>query len=549
MSDADDERLPRAARLPARALAVLPRASSPAATLGGLADIARAAADREAGAARDGHAGEPVRRAPVRRAERDRAHLLDQRHDRHAELHPADRVGPRQLGRRARRAATPPPASQAGERIVSTYNAGPFAAGAALAAFERIGLVPHPGRHRQHRAAGAGDRAAAARGRRADARRTPRTRSSGRPSAASTCRLERRARARRRRARRRRAGLPRDARGGLGRARDRGDGDRRHRRLAVGRVRAAGRHAPRRARLRPPRADRPRDRRRARRWRTARPASSCSPTCATAPRRCCASARATTSRSGATPCPCGRTGPRIRCIGRTDDMLIVRGVNVFPSAVREVVSGFAPEVSGHILVRPPRAGRQAGPAAAGARRARARRGRRTPRSPTRSASGCATCSSCRRTSSSCRGGALQRSEYKSKLVERLGGMRKLQSQGVHHITIVGADRQTSIDFWEGVLGMPFVFEQPNLDNASESHLYFDPGDGRLITIFTNEEPRARPRRARRPTRAACTTSRSRSRRRRSPRRSSASTSAASATAASRTAGSWTRSTSRTRSAC
>jgi catechol-2,3-dioxygenase len=35
--------------------------------------------------------------------------------------------------------------------------------------------------------------------------------------------------------------------------------------------------------------------------------------------------------------------------------------------------------------------------------------------------------------------------------------------------------------------MPFVFEQPNLDNESESHLYFDPGDGRLITVFTNEE--------------------------------------------------------------
>jgi catechol 2,3-dioxygenase-like lactoylglutathione lyase family enzyme len=71
-------------------------------------------------------------------------------------------------------------------------------------------------------------------------------------------------------------------------------------------------------------------------------------------------------------------------------------------------------------------------------------------------------------------------------------MKKLQSQGVHHITIVGADRQTSIDFWEGVLGMPFVFEQPNLDNKSESHLYFDPGDGRLITIFTNEGRRPDP---------------------------------------------------------
>ncbi|MBU4531858.1 MAG: VOC family protein [Hoeflea sp.] len=66
-------------------------------------------------------------------------------------------------------------------------------------------------------------------------------------------------------------------------------------------------------------------------------------------------------------------------------------------------------------------------------------------------------------------------------------MRKLQAQGIHHITLVGADRQTSIDFWEGVLGMPFIFEQPNLDDESESHLYFDPGDGRLITIFTSED--------------------------------------------------------------
>src|SRR4051812_27911269 len=80
-------------------------------------------------------------------------------------------------------------------------------------------------------------------------------------------------------------------------------------------------------------------------------------------------------------------------------------------------------------------------------------------------------------------------------------MRKLQSQGVHHITIVGADRQTSIDFWEGVLGMPFIFEQPNLDNAAESHLYFDPGDGRLITIFTNEERAGTPERT--PTDPGC----------------------------------------------
>ena len=92
-------------------------------------------------------------------------------------------------------------------------------------------------------------------------------------------------------------------------------------------------------------------------------------------------------------------------------------------------------------------------------------------------------------------------------------MRKLQTQGVHHITLVGADRRTSIDFWEGLLGMPFIFEQPNLDNAGESHLYFDPGDGRLITIFTDEArqpasgrtpaPGPTPARSRTPTDIGC----------------------------------------------
>ena len=73
-------------------------------------------------------------------------------------------------------------------------------------------------------------------------------------------------------------------------------------------------------------------------------------------------------------------------------------------------------------------------------------------------------------------------------------MRKLQTQGLHHVTIIGADRQTSIDFWEGVLGMPFVFDQPNLDNPDEAHIYFDPGDGRLITVFTDESRKAEKRR-------------------------------------------------------
>ena len=62
-------------------------------------------------------------------------------------------------------------------------------------------------------------------------------------------------------------------------------------------------------------------------------------------------------------------------------------------------------------------------------------------------------------------------------------MSKIQVQGVHHITFVGSNRETIIDFYQGVLGMPLVFEQPNLDVPEETHLYFDAGDGRLITFF------------------------------------------------------------------
>ena len=65
-------------------------------------------------------------------------------------------------------------------------------------------------------------------------------------------------------------------------------------------------------------------------------------------------------------------------------------------------------------------------------------------------------------------------------------MKKIQVQGLHHITIVGSTKQSALDFWQGLLGMPFIFEQPNLGKPDENHLYFDPGDGRLLTVFTNE---------------------------------------------------------------
>ena len=65
-------------------------------------------------------------------------------------------------------------------------------------------------------------------------------------------------------------------------------------------------------------------------------------------------------------------------------------------------------------------------------------------------------------------------------------MKTIQVQGLHHITIVGSTKASAVDFWQGLLGMPFIFEQPNLGKPDENHLYFDPGDGRLLTVFTDE---------------------------------------------------------------
>jgi phenylacetate-CoA ligase len=61
-------------------------------------------------------------------------------------------------------------------------------------------------------------------------------------------------------------------------------------------------------------------------------------------------------RLGVGRCACGRTAPRVRCIGRTDDMLIVRGVNLFPTALREIVNEFAPATTGVVMIKPRNAG-------------------------------------------------------------------------------------------------------------------------------------------------------------------------------------------------
>ncbi|WP_051248070.1 phenylacetate--CoA ligase family protein [Nocardioides halotolerans] len=51
-----------------------------------------------------------------------------------------------------------------------------------------------------------------------------------------------------------------------------------------------------------------------------------------------------------TECSCGRTSYKLRCFGRTDDMLLVRGINVWPTAVQEIVAGYAPRTTGAMRI-------------------------------------------------------------------------------------------------------------------------------------------------------------------------------------------------------
>jgi phenylacetate-CoA ligase len=56
------------------------------------------------------------------------------------------------------------------------------------------------------------------------------------------------------------------------------------------------------------------------------------------------------------PCPCGKTGFRFKIVGRNDDMLKVKGVMVYPSAIEGVINSFVPRVTGEfriVLDEPP----------------------------------------------------------------------------------------------------------------------------------------------------------------------------------------------------
>ncbi|MFB6069474.1 MAG: VOC family protein [Halanaeroarchaeum sp.] len=68
----------------------------------------------------------------------------------------------------------------------------------------------------------------------------------------------------------------------------------------------------------------------------------------------------------------------------------------------------------------------------------------------------------------------------------------MHTTGLDHVTIWGSNAEETIAFYRDVLGMPLVLRQPNLDDPSQTHLFFDTGDGRILTFFVNEDRESNP---------------------------------------------------------
>ncbi len=61
-----------------------------------------------------------------------------------------------------------------------------------------------------------------------------------------------------------------------------------------------------------------------------------------------------------------------------------------------------------------------------------------------------------------------------------------QTSGVDHVTVWGSNAEAAVEFYHDLLGMPLVLRQPNLDDPSQTHLFFDAGDGRILTFFVGD---------------------------------------------------------------
>lgn len=63
----------------------------------------------------------------------------------------------------------------------------------------------------------------------------------------------------------------------------------------------------------------------------------------------------------------------------------------------------------------------------------------------------------------------------------------VRTTGSDHVTVWGSNAENVLSFYRDLLGMRLVLRQPNLDDPSQTHLFLDTGDGRILTFFVNDD--------------------------------------------------------------
>ena len=63
----------------------------------------------------------------------------------------------------------------------------------------------------------------------------------------------------------------------------------------------------------------------------------------------------------------------------------------------------------------------------------------------------------------------------------------IRVHGINHPALVGSNREETVHFYTEVLGMRLVLEQPNLDDPTSTHLFFEAGPGQFIAYFVPNE--------------------------------------------------------------
>jgi glyoxylase I family protein len=79
--------------------------------------------------------------------------------------------------------------------------------------------------------------------------------------------------------------------------------------------------------------------------------------------------------------------------------------------------------------------------------------------------------------------AARRDELAAKYLTPLASRPPSNGRGIHHAALICSDVETTIEFYQGLLGFPLVEVVENRDYPGSTHFFFDLGNDTLLGFF------------------------------------------------------------------